>query len=333
MQPLSVQFAGENCYKCQLCGIIDEQLVSTPCQHTFCPECVKKCGNVVQCPVHRASYSLSQLSPDLEIQKSVRQTEVFCTQKELGCPRTSKLQDLEKHLTTCGFVQVLCPCDCGTKVCRRDLAFHLMQICNHRLISCEYCQEEVSFKDEEEHLAHCPKKPLFCSYCNEKIFYDQVNQHDLQCLMKPRACTLASSIGCTFQGTIKELEDHQRDVQTHLDLAIKSLLSGREMIDNIAKETKYLSEKLDQFKIKAQELSELKEKVKSMETELHSLLLTKDKEIKKLNEDIAEMQNEISSLKEELRKEKMKICNSNDKRNNINSCIPKHKISSPPTNL
>ncbi|XP_067138422.1 TNF receptor-associated factor 6-like [Centruroides vittatus] len=335
-KPLTVQLVKENSHRCQLCGIIDEQLLSTPCDHTFCPECIKKCENVIQCPVHRSCYSPSQISPNLEIQNGVRQSEVYCTQKEFGCNRTSRLQDLEKHLTTCGFVQVLCPCDCGEKVCRRELAFHLTQTCNHRLISCQHCEEEISIKDEDEHLEHCPKKPIVCPYCNEQILYNQVNQHELQCLMKPRICNLATSIGCTFQGTIKELEDHQRDVQTHLELAIKSIMDGREMINNIAAEMKSVVEKLDQFKIKAQELSALEEKVTSMKTEIDSVLLNKDEEIKKLNENITEMKKEINSLKEELRREKQKILVSNnsiEKRNNSNSHIPRQKISSPPTSL
>ncbi|ESN98709.1 hypothetical protein HELRODRAFT_162162 [Helobdella robusta] len=78
--------------------------------------------------------------------RELKDYEVYCTNKSLGCPATCKLHHLKKHLDEeCLYVKVNCPHDCYlTDVFRYELNDHLEKCpmkpvrCQFQEIGCDY---------------------------------------------------------------------------------------------------------------------------------------------------------------------------------------------------
>ncbi|GBM16656.1 hypothetical protein AVEN_88983-1 [Araneus ventricosus] len=89
--------------------------------------------------------------------------------------RHSEYLKTQSHLESCGYVPVSCPCSCGLQVTKKELAQHLTTTCDRRLVSCPFCQEDVVFKDMEEHNELCGKRPVVCPHCKAEVKREQVS--------------------------------------------------------------------------------------------------------------------------------------------------------------
>ena len=115
---------------CKICLNVsyDAQQANSCCGNNFCRKCLERyvqstVADKDICPYCRQpSFAFV---PDLRAQRQVLNLQVYCPNKQLGCPWTGELRSMEKHLNNfvnnaskgCLFTEV--QCDCGQVIQRR----------------------------------------------------------------------------------------------------------------------------------------------------------------------------------------------------------------------
>ncbi|XP_042905613.1 TNF receptor-associated factor 5 [Parasteatoda tepidariorum] len=314
-------------YRCRRCSSLDSALNRARCGHGFCGRCVNMVRAArFQCPVDSRSVEKKELVVDREIKDKILELSVYCLQKKRGCKRTLILKELEHHLETCGYVPVSCPCSCGLQVTKRDLAQHLTSNCERRLVPCSYCQEDVVFKDMDQHNDICGKKPVICPHCKAEVRREQLLPHELMCPMKPRCCPLAEA-GCPFKGTSEELDTHSNDVQTHMRIMAEAMTQYRLNIQNLEeKVAESVSENI-KLKEQLQDIYPVLGTVKNLDKTVTSL----QEKIKKLEiaeQTIEEMNETLVRLKEYMQRAQPAVVQ--DHKSKSPPCIKSPQSKSPP---
>ncbi|KAG8198457.1 hypothetical protein JTE90_022192 [Oedothorax gibbosus] len=284
-------------FRCRRCSSLDSSLNRARCGHGFCARCVNMVRAArFQCPVDSRSVEKKELVVDKEIKDKILELAVFCLQKKRGCKRTLVLKELEAHLESCGYVPVNCPCSCGLQVTKRELAQHLTLSCDRRLVSCDYCQEDVVFKDMDDHNGVCGKRPVTCPHCKAEVKREQLTNHEVSCPMKPRSCPLVES-GCSFKGTAEELENHSNDVQSHIQMIAESMAQYRYNIKNL--ELKVEESVMENLRLKEQlqDIYPVLGTVKTLDKTV-SLLLEKVKKMEIAEQTVEEMNETLVRLKD-----------------------------------
>ena len=86
------------------------------------------------------------------------------------CDWKGTLSNARTHVETCGEFRVLCPFKCQAIVTRKNLAIHIENKCNLRLIDCEYCHETMKFQELRKHYLVCyvfpVNTPMIVHYLN-----------------------------------------------------------------------------------------------------------------------------------------------------------------------
>uniref|UniRef100_T1JMJ0 TRAF-type domain-containing protein n=1 Tax=Strigamia maritima TaxID=126957 RepID=T1JMJ0_STRMM len=73
---------------------------------------------------------------------------------------------------------------------------------------CSYCNSAVDNKKIQIHYDICDMYPIPCNFCNHRFIRREVKIHTIECLSKLRWCKF-SPIGCQFQGSRAEIEQHE----------------------------------------------------------------------------------------------------------------------------
>ncbi|KAK3597401.1 hypothetical protein CHS0354_040131 [Potamilus streckersoni] len=113
---------------CGICNAVLEDAVLTPCGHSFCYACIETWlsrPSTVTCPECRANVTLTTVKPVLSLRNLINGFEVGCPNSKRGCKVIIKLDRVNYHLETCGYISVECA-GCGTDVNRFELASHQM---------------------------------------------------------------------------------------------------------------------------------------------------------------------------------------------------------------
>ena len=75
--------------------------------------------------------------------------------------------------------------------------------CPCRVISCEYCEEDIVLSAKAEHEDVCLKKPVVCNYCkNKSLLRGDLKEHLEKCELRPRNCRLIP-LGCKFSVSLE----------------------------------------------------------------------------------------------------------------------------------
>ena len=243
--------------ECPIClHILKEPcLISCPSGQKICRECVepiKNSGN--PCPFCNKSDFIYLRDHGLE--RSLKEFEVWCSNKTKGCDWRGKLGEYEQHenqsptpesqLTGCQFVEVECKRKCGERFERRHIKSHQSRQCRKRLYSCEYCKDYSStFEDVVEvHYTQCSKYPVNCPRnCQKKPFARQELESHLrdECPLTLASCPF-SYAGCAAQFPRKDMPEHMKDTATHLTLLAS-------VTHSLVKENQQLNEKVDKLKV------------------------------------------------------------------------------------
>ncbi len=152
---------------------------------------------------------------------------------------------MDKHLKTCDYVKLLCPKKCKsilrkrhcsatvetetTNVFRKDLQKHLEEECPRRQYSCPHCQKTGEYEDitDEKHTEICPKMIIECSnapHCKTTFPRETKHTHLSTCQYQEVACKY-SEFGCKKMPFRKDLQEHENDDNSHLRIAMTTVLS------------------------------------------------------------------------------------------------------------
>lgn len=114
---------------CGICACVLRDAVLTRCGHAFCHTCLDTwlarplAGTCPQC---RTCISKFQVSPVWAIREMINGLSIYCNNADRGCTLTLGVENLEKHLDSCGYGPVECVA-CGVVVNRLDYPAHTVE--------------------------------------------------------------------------------------------------------------------------------------------------------------------------------------------------------------
>ena len=130
--------------ECPICLLVlKEPYQATCCGKSFCKRCIHRIKAANQgCPTcNKGDFTIF---PNLGLQQSLYDFQVYCTHKSKGCEWIEELRELDNHLNSdppadkslqgCPFTLIKCPLNCAScekGVCRKDVKSHV----NDRLLS------------------------------------------------------------------------------------------------------------------------------------------------------------------------------------------------------
>ena len=214
-------------YSCPLCeGILFESIFDN-CGHSFC----KNCSEILLEHTKKCPFSNNNLNPpfssNIVVNTMIEKQKVYCKNKKNGCSWTGKLSERKNHLLN-DCLKQLVNCDyfpnCEFKSLREEMINHIKE-CKYKIINCEYCNEKILYKDQEEHNKICPNIPVDCSNkCGMKIPLNKINHHmQNECLESVTECPFLL-VGCEYYERRKFLKEHlDKNLERHLRMVTEKI--------------------------------------------------------------------------------------------------------------
>ena len=194
-------FVGQLHNRC-ICNICqypsrDAYMTGQCCQgQTVCKSCLEHWQMAKQdvCPVCRKEGSITTY-PNYPVDREVRSSHVYCTNKHKGCDWEGEVNDINNHLVNsdgCQFVKTKCSYGCGKVMQRRHLFGHLTTKCPHRKVSCQYCHITGEYHFiEGQHKEECCRFPLLCpNQCDVgTVPREEMERHKGECPLEEVTCS------------------------------------------------------------------------------------------------------------------------------------------------
>ena len=210
--------------------VLKEPRLISCCGHKYCRVCIERVKEDAKpCPLcNEPNFTFLQ---DLALKRYLKDLDVWCCYKKVGCEWRGKLGIYEEHLNRnpspenkligCNFVMVE---ECGQWLQRRYIATHQTEQCQKRPYSCDYCRDYSSTFEEviTLHYPQCDKYPVDCpNKCrvSEYLFERQELESHLkdECPLTLVDC-LFHYAGCDVQLPRKVMPEHMKETATHLTL-------------------------------------------------------------------------------------------------------------------
>ena len=155
------------------------------------------------------------------------------------------LEECEKHLEVCGYVNETCKLGCGMVFSRDEFVFHLKELCVERIVMCEYCKANFKYCDLLTHHIRCNKMPLPCELgCGKQVIREDMTQHmDNECGEKEVNCPFVQ-YGCKV-GLIKRKEMNQHLVDKKYEHMVMKVNSLEKTVVEQKETISQLSEKME----------------------------------------------------------------------------------------
>ena len=272
--------------ECPIClHILKEPcLISCKCGKKICRECVEpitKGGK--PCPFcNKSDFNYLR---DHGLERSLKEFEVWCSNKEKGCDWRGKLGEYEQHLnpspspesqlTGCQFVKVKCKHECGIQLERRHISTHQTEQCMTRPYSCQYCKDYNSTFIEvtEVHYTDCGEYPVNCpNNCQEKP-HELESHLENDCPLVTIDCPFQYA-GCDAQFHHKDMPEHMKDTATYLTLLASVTHSLVKQNQGLVKENQQCKKMFErQTQTLVRENHQFKEKLAATEEEVSKLKL------------------------------------------------------------
>ena len=121
------------------------------------------------------------------------------------------------------------------QVLRKDLEKHTTTECPRRQYECLHCHEAGEYQERTmKHLEECPMVEVACPNCgcNTLLIRRDLTNHHQECPFEKVPCKY-STIGCEEEVKRKDLEEHERDGQYHLQLAVDTVHQLQSKVRNM----------------------------------------------------------------------------------------------------
>ena len=236
-------------FLCPICQELLFEPVQTSCGHLFCGRCLKN-SDSKNCPSCRTQFS-EEPHKDKFNEREVKNLIVKCPSSSRGCVWEGELGNVSSHVNeVCGCQLVQCPNKCGEVMERRDIEKHKKDNCELREYTCPYCLSLWPYRDTFKnvttvHLKECAGFPLDCpNNCGKKrIRREDMPPHLAVCPEQVVPCRY-QSLGCKARLPRKQMEQHMKDKDTHLEIALATTTEIVDELNRVKTESREAVEEL-----------------------------------------------------------------------------------------
>lgn len=245
--------------ECSICLQIlrDPHLIGC-CGHNYCKTCIQQISkNNRPCPLcGEEEYGVLS---NKGLMRSLRDLEVVCSKKSLGCPWSGKLGQFDAHLNEdytsesqlqgCEYVEVECVHGCGSHFLRALITKHQTERCPQRPYCCDYCRDYTSIHADVvyRHWPVCKAYPLSCpNQCTVYAIERQdLEKHlDSECPLKIVDCDFQHA-GCEVRLPRQELPSHLADCYIQHMTMLGSL--NQRLIEELADKDEEITKLSNEF--------------------------------------------------------------------------------------
>ena len=221
--------------KCGVCGnVLRDPHLTECCGRNVCKSCIEGGG---PCPVAECRRPYVKASFNRKCRNDIDDRRVYCSSKNNGCRWVDRLENLEKHLEECGFVEEVCRY-CRANVQRRSVKRHEV-ICKQYPIACK-CGKTYERQHQSRHLKACMYTPVKCPFniagCASEILNKDLQRHLSECLPDHYSLVakLSQDMEAKVEATKRLAQQEYDDKISHLDAEIDglsaSIFAARERI-------------------------------------------------------------------------------------------------------
>ena len=131
-------------FHCSICyNVLKEPRMCRNNEHIFCLDCISEHMKVNSetCPECNEHLSLDTLRKAPRVLRNcLSKLKINCDHASRGCPQFTRLEELETHVSTCGYAPVLCSnAECGIEINKQDKVHHETEVCEYRRVKCQDC--------------------------------------------------------------------------------------------------------------------------------------------------------------------------------------------------
>jgi hypothetical protein len=133
---------------------------------------------------------------------------------------------------------------------------HTKEECPRRQYECPHCQEVGEYQERTtKHLDKCPMVKVPCPrrMCKTYIKRCDLSKHRKECLFEKVTCKY-STIGCMEKVRRKDLEEHERDGQHHLQLAVDTVHQQQIKIRNMQEQCREMQAQFREIQAQSREM-------------------------------------------------------------------------------
>ena len=133
-------------FHCLICyNVLKDPVMCRRNQHYFCRGCITEHlrRNSHTCPTCADELTVQTLTNVPRIVTDYLDERKFrCDYEDRGCRELVQLQNLNGHVTECGFSPVVCRNQgCGQTISKRDRTYHESELCQFRKLKCHNCEQ------------------------------------------------------------------------------------------------------------------------------------------------------------------------------------------------
>ena len=171
-----------NLFNCEVCKLVLRYpQITQCCGKNACRSCIEKeAKNGAPCPISGCQNRCVVIIFNRDLHHDILRSKVYCSSRENGCEWVDTLENLEKHLRECPFLEEECQNSCGMKIQRRMVKEH-KAVCERFSVKCEQCGNLYERKDQSSHLDACSHRMVKCPFnivgCTAEVLSKDLQQH------------------------------------------------------------------------------------------------------------------------------------------------------------
>ena len=142
-------------FHCSVCyNVLKEPRMCRNNEHIFCFDCISEHlkVNSETCPECNEHLSLDTLRKAPRVLRNyLSKLKINCDHASRGCPQFTCLEELETHVSNCGYAPVLCSnAECGMEINQQDKVHHETEVCEYRRVKCRDFEKMQEFVERLE---------------------------------------------------------------------------------------------------------------------------------------------------------------------------------------
>ena len=222
-------------FLCPICADVLKDPVQCQNQHYFCKECIKKHleTNAKSCPICVQDLSEETLAEAPRILTDyLNGLLIRCDHSERGCTEEVPVSRLKSHVRECDFRPIVCTNEkCGQIFNQKDLADHVTDECEYRIVHCLDCDDDMIYRKFTKHACVLSKdlnkmglewselKNVLGEICNSQkdIYNSQKDMYNSQKEMcnsqkemfssQKEMCSVLKEMSSAMKGLTQNLQD------------------------------------------------------------------------------------------------------------------------------